>query len=146
MGSESVIGRHFIQIFSRVIVTLIMHVHLPNCSKHSPHGSSTQRNRLIHLIILLSSALAVYWVETCLKPYEAVIRNNPSEFESCTSLTGFGITLLSPFSHRRLPASCQVMHPSMSICPGAFTDEACCSGFKEASAWHLLWSCMYKGF
>ena len=81
MRSESVIGRHFIQILSRVIVTLIMHVHLPNCSKHSPHGSSTQRNRLIHLILLLSSEFGIYWAETCLKPYEAVIQKDSSVFE-----------------------------------------------------------------
>lgn len=73
MRSEFVIGRHFIQILSRMVGTLIMHVHLPNYSKHSPQESSMQRNRLIHLIILLSSPLAVYWAGIPLKPNEAVI-------------------------------------------------------------------------
>ena len=60
MHSESVIGRHFIQILFCVIGTFILHVHLLNYSKHSPHESSTQRNKLMHLIFLLSGLLAVY--------------------------------------------------------------------------------------
>ena len=83
MRSESVIGRHFIQIFSRVIITLIMHVHLPNCSKHSSHESSIQRNRLIHLVLLLSGALTISWAESCLK---RPTRLSFKRFPLCSSL------------------------------------------------------------
>ena len=114
MHSESVIGRHFIQILFCVIGTLILHVHLPNYSKHSLHESSTQRNRLIHLILLLSGVLAVYWAGICFKPYEAVIQKIPLG----SSLEPRTLASASYFFHTSAIEDClHHLRPCIRPCP-----------------------------
>ena len=111
MWCKSVIGRHFIQIWSRVIVTFIMHVHMPNCSKHSSQDLSMQRNKLIHLIILLSSPLAVYWPRSVSSPTRQLFEKIPL----CSSLEPHSLASASHFFHTSTIKDC--LHRLKSCIP-----------------------------
>ena len=79
-----------------------MPVHLPKSFKHSPHHSSTQRNRLIHLILLLSSEFGIYWAESCFKPYDALIQ----KIALGSSFEPHSLALASHFFHTSAIEDC----------------------------------------
>ena len=79
-----------------------MHVHLPNCSKHSPQELSMQRNRLIHLIILLSSPLAVYWPGSVSSPTRQLFEKIPL----CSSHEPRSLASASHFFHTSTIKDC----------------------------------------
>ena len=97
MHSESVVGRHNIHILPGESVTLIMHAHLPNCSKHALHKS------LRHKVNPLDSPLA-----SCVGH---VLGPDLSQTPTRQSLKDFLCSSLEP----RSPASASLSFPPSAI-------------------------------